>query len=270
MSQTIEDWRRRKAQEDEQAYDRLCAAIESGQVRVFSDPRVLDFSGSPVHRPWDHLLPLTVLMTLALLILLLAGVVVGIIVTTLFVFAHLYGNRHYVAWRLRGRVVQALVRDYASFQGLWALGGIALVMTGGGESPCLAPKGDWRKFIRRHLGEGVPPAAAPLANAPVPVATPAPPPPPPPPPEIVMSPEPGGRWQPVEDEAVHQRPSGSCRSSPSPPARPNAPPSPRRRRRPASRRNARRRRPPIRAATPSSPTCGTGPARGWTAAPPSG
>jgi len=210
MSRTIEEWRKRKAHEEEAAYERLSAAISGGQVLVYTDPRLLDFSGSPVHRPWDHLLPLTVLMTLALLVLLLTGVVVGIIVTTVFVFAHLYGNRHFVAWRLRQRTIAQMVEDYAQFQTLWSLGGIALVMTGGAESPCLAPKGDWRKFVRRHLGEGGA-GPEPLANAPVPVAAAAPAPPifdvpvetPPEPaaPEVIIpSPQPGAHWTSVLEE----------------------------------------------------------------------
>jgi len=173
MSRLLNEWRDRKNREDEQLHEQLRGAVTAGRVQVFTDPRVLDFQGSPVHQHWDHLLPLTLLMTLALIILLAAGVAVGIVVMTLCVLAHLFGNRYYVAWRLKTRAQAYILADVIQFQTLWQMGGVAMATKGGNEPPCLAPKGDWRKFIRRNLGEGESPQRAPLANAPVPTTRPA-------------------------------------------------------------------------------------------------
>ncbi|ARJ66418.1 hypothetical protein WV31_12455 [Magnetospirillum sp. ME-1] len=168
MSRLLAEWRERKGREEELLHEQLCAAIRAGQVQVYTDPRLLDFQGSPVHQHWDHLLPLTIESTLALVILLATGVATGIIAMTLCVLAHLYGNKYYVAWRLKTRALAYLMGNYQQFVTLWQLGGIALVVKGVNEAPCLAPKGDWRKFIRRNLGEGETQAQAPMANAPVP------------------------------------------------------------------------------------------------------
>jgi hypothetical protein len=168
MSRLLAEWRERKGREEELLHEQLCAAIRAGQVQVYTDPRLLDFQGSPVHQHWDHLLPLTIESTLALVILLAAGVATGIVAMTLCVLAHLYGNKYYVAWRLKTRALAYLMGNYQQFVTLWQLGGIALVVKGVNEAPCLAPKGDWRKFIRRNLGEGETQNQAPLANAPVP------------------------------------------------------------------------------------------------------
>ncbi|EME70438.1 hypothetical protein H261_08148 [Paramagnetospirillum caucaseum] len=168
MSRLLAEWRERKGREEEQLHEQLCAAIRAGQVQVYTDPRLLDFQGSPVHQHWDHLLPLTIEATLALVVLLATGIATGIIAMTLCVLAHLYGNKYYVAWRLKTRALAYLLGSYPQFVALWQLGGIALVVKGVNEAPCLAPKGDWRKFIRRNLGEGEPQAQAPMANAPVP------------------------------------------------------------------------------------------------------
>jgi hypothetical protein len=219
MSRLISEWRDRKLREDEQLHDQLRGGLASGRVQIFTDPRVLDFQGSPVHQHWDHLLPLIVLMTLALIILLAAGVAIGIVVMTLCVLAHLFGNKYYVAWRLKLRALAYLIDNVTQFQLLWQIGGIALVMKTGNEPPCLAPKGDWRKFIRRNLGEGEAPREG-MANAPVPSRTVAQPepvsepemdiePPPPPPladavhPETVVEPAapepPRTHWDSIDD-----------------------------------------------------------------------
>jgi hypothetical protein len=207
MSRLITEWRDRKDREDEQLHGQLRAALLAGRIEVFTDARVLDFEGSPVRQHWDHLLPLTVLMTLALVVLLAAGVAVGIVVMTLIVLAHLFGNRHYVAWRLRTRALAYMAEGTAQFQALWQLGGVALVVKGGNEPPCLAPKGDWRKFIRRNLGGGEAQAPSPPREGALTVA-PEPPPPPPPPvidaepePEPPPQPQPGERWDSVNDPA---------------------------------------------------------------------
>lgn len=225
MSRLLAEWRERKGREEEQLHEQLCAAIRAGQVQVYTDPRVLDYQGSPVHLHWDHLLPLTIEATLALVVLLAAGIATGIVAMTLCVLAHLYGNKYYVSWRLKSRALNYLMGNYLQFATLWQLGGIALVVKGVNEAPCLAPKGDWRKFIRRNLGEAEPQQAA-MANAPVPagprMTAPPPPPPPPPPtaaevqappppapepepeaePEIIAppSPKPGDRWSSINDE----------------------------------------------------------------------
>lgn len=228
------DWRGRKGREDDGLHEKLREGLTGGRIQLFTDPRMIDFDGSPVHCHWDHLLPLTGLMTLALVILLAGGIVVGIIAMTLFVMVYLLGNNYYVGWRLRTRTVEYLCRDVAHLQTLWRLGGIALVVPGAGEPPCVAPKGDWRKFIRRHFGESVPgperiplvpvPVSDPVAAPPIPgpeSVPPRPPPPPPvqpapviemapprpaPPPADALepagyeSPPPGARWDSVLDE----------------------------------------------------------------------
>ncbi len=195
MASLLDEWKDRKGREDEQLHEQLRAAVLADRVQVFTDPRLLDYQGSPVHLHWDHLAPLIIMMTLALIILLAAGIAVGIVVMTLCVLGHLFGNKYYVAWRLKTRALAYMVESTAQFQTLWQMGGVALVMKGGAEAPCLAPKGDWRKFIRRNLGEGeTQQQPAPMANAPVPVmpAAPAAPPAPPPPTaaeaEIMMAP----------------------------------------------------------------------------------
>ena len=195
MSRLLTEWRERKGREEELLHEQLCAAIRAGQVQVYSDPRLLDFQGSPVHQHWDHLLPLTIEATLALVVLLATGLATGIVAMTLCVLAHLYGNKYYVAWRLKMRALAYLMGNYPQFVTLWQLGGIALVVKGVNEAPCLAPKGDWRKFIRRNLGEGEPQAQPPMANAPVPAgprmtAPPAQPAAPPPAPEPAPAPAP--------------------------------------------------------------------------------
>lgn len=145
------DWRAKKAVEEEQLHDQLRAAVLSGRVEMFTDQRMLDFQGSPVHNSWDHLAPLLVLMCLALAILLSTGVALGIVAMTLGALAHLVGIKHFVAWRIRARACEYALRSAAHLNQLWQMGGIAVVMKGGTEPPCQAPRGDWHRFVQRSL-----------------------------------------------------------------------------------------------------------------------
>jgi len=154
------DWRAKKAREDEELHERLGEAVRARRVDIYTDQRMLDFQGSPVHNSWDHLGPLLGLMSLALAILLSTGVAIGIVAMTVGALGHLLGIKHYVAWRIRARAVAYGLESPAHFDHLWHLGGMAIVVKDSGEPPCVAPRGDWRKFLRRAMpadGTPVPP-----------------------------------------------------------------------------------------------------------------
>lgn len=151
MSAIMADWRAKKTKEDEELHQRLRAAILGRRIEVYTDQRMLDFQGSPVHNGWDHLLPLLVLMLLALAVLLATGVAVGIVAMTLGALAHLLGIKHFLAWRIRLRAKDYLLESAAHLDQVWHLGGVALVVLNSSEPPCVAPRGDWRRFVRRNL-----------------------------------------------------------------------------------------------------------------------
>lgn len=159
------DWRAKKAQEEAELHERVRAAVLTKQVEIYTDQRMLDFQGSPVHNVWDHLLPLMVLMLLALAILLATGVAFGIVAMTIGALAHLLGIKYYVAWRIRARAITYMLASAAHWNHLWQLGGVALYIPGGTEPPCMAPRSDWRKFVLRNLYDRAHPAPAEIAEA---------------------------------------------------------------------------------------------------------
>jgi len=152
MNSIIAEWQTKKAKEADLLHEQIRAAVAAGRVAIVPDARVLDFDGSPVHQPWDHLTPLLALMVLALIILLSAGVAVGVVAMTIGALIHLTCTRYLVAWRLEKRTVAYMLESLDHWQAIWQLGGIAVVFKGSGEVPCYAPMGDWRKFALRNLG----------------------------------------------------------------------------------------------------------------------
>lgn len=185
MSALISEWQARKADEAQELYQRLVAAIQSGRVDLVTDARMLDHSGSPVHSPWDHLAPLLGLMLLAMVILLGLGMAFGIVAMFFCAIIHLLGNRYFVAWRIQQRTIHFVQYSIAHWQAVWDAGGLAIVVKGSGELPCFAPTGDWKKFVRRLIpAEGAAPMPAPEPAARVVVKPPPPPPPPEPEPEV--------------------------------------------------------------------------------------
>ena len=171
MSSQMSEWQARKSDENELLYGRLIYGIRAGRVDLVTDARMLDYNGSPVHSPWDHLLPLLGLMVLAMIILLFAGMAFGIVAMFFGATIHLLGNRYYVAYRIEQRTLEYIQYSSAHWLNIWELGGLAIVVKGSGELPCFAPTGDWRKFVRRLIpAEGTVPAPPP----PVVVAEPVP------------------------------------------------------------------------------------------------
>ncbi len=137
--------------DDEALYGKLQTAIRSGHVVVYTDQHQLSFQGSPVHRSEDHLIPLLVTMGFALLLLLLGGLLAGLAGMALGAVLHWAGASHFVAWRIRTRTQAYLLSGLRSLEALWKMGGVAVGMKDSNEPPCLAPRGDWRRFVRRNL-----------------------------------------------------------------------------------------------------------------------
>lgn len=160
MGELMDAWRSKKTEEAVALHERLRAAVLTKRVQVYTDQRMLDFQGSPVHNGWDHLMPLMVMMVLALVILLATGVALGIVAMTVGALAHLLGIKHFIAWRIRHRAVDYMLESAHHWQQIWQLGGVAIFMPASNEPPCLAPRGDWRKFVMRNLSAEAAAAAA--------------------------------------------------------------------------------------------------------------
>jgi hypothetical protein len=172
MSEIMATWRAKKAQEEADLHERLRAAVLTKQVEIYTDQRMLDFQGSPVHNSWDHIIPLMTLMILALAILLATGVAIGIVAMTLGALIHLLGIKYFIAWRIRGRTIGYVLQSAAHWNQVWTLGGMAILIRSGGEPPCYAPRGDWRKFVRRTLFDFAHPAPPGVTDAPEPEVLP--------------------------------------------------------------------------------------------------
>ncbi|OJX68081.1 hypothetical protein [Magnetospirillum sp. 64-120] len=153
MGELMDDWRNKKTEEAIALHERLRAAVLTKRVQIYTDQRMLDFQGSPVHNGWDHLMPLMVMMVVALVILLATGVAFGIVAMTIGALAHLLGIKHFIAWRIRTRATAYMLESAHHWHQLWHLGGIAIYMPESNEPPCLAPRGDWRRFAKRNLSD---------------------------------------------------------------------------------------------------------------------
>ena len=126
------------------------AAYRAKRIDLFVSFEKLNRQGSPVFNAWDNLTPLLVLMLASLAVLLSLGVIAGIGCMFITILAYLMLIRFWVAHRLHGRLVQIALLDSRRFQACWKFGGFALVLVDTKEA-CMAPDGDWRKFVRRHL-----------------------------------------------------------------------------------------------------------------------
>ena len=89
-------------------------------------------------------------MVLALLVLLNKGMLIGMMAMLAGILAHLLAIRYWIAHRLYRRMIRVGLYSAPNFKAVWRHGGLGLRLRESGEI-CLAPEGDWRKFVRRHL-----------------------------------------------------------------------------------------------------------------------
>jgi hypothetical protein len=144
--------------QEEQLHQALREAFRTKRLLIRTDGLHLSRPDSPVYVAWDQLAPLMVLMLSAMTVMLFLGIAIGLGAMTAAILAFIFGMRPWVSYRIQGRVEDEGLRSVAAWKILWKYGGIALVRTDPlGVVPCIAPKGDWRAFMRRLESDLNPP-----------------------------------------------------------------------------------------------------------------
>lgn len=129
----------------------LAKAIAEGRVTVFLEIARLNTTRSPVFVIWDSVLPLVALLTLSMVTLLFWGLLAGIAAMVATVFYQLLLHRHVLARRLHARTMTWAARGAQTWEALWSFGGIGLSLRDLPEIGCMAPRGDWRKFVALYV-----------------------------------------------------------------------------------------------------------------------
>lgn len=138
----------------------LLRARAADRVELFSDPAVLNRPGSPVFSPLDVYVPPVVLLASSLTLLFAVGLIAWLVALVLVLGYQMYLARRVVEWRLHRRTVRAAFAGPQNFALLWNLGGIAIALKGWPERNCVAPAGDWRKFVADYLDTDAPAPSA--------------------------------------------------------------------------------------------------------------
>lgn len=145
--------------QEEQLHQALRAAFQTKKLAIRTDGLHLAKPDSPVYHAWDQLGPLMVLMVTAMAVMLLTGIAIGLGAMTVAILIYIFGMRGWVSFRIQQRIEDLGLRTVGAWKILWKYGGIALVRNDPlGTVPCVAPKGDWRAFMRRLESDFNPPA----------------------------------------------------------------------------------------------------------------
>ncbi|MBF0391748.1 MAG: hypothetical protein HQL38_03605 [Alphaproteobacteria bacterium] len=136
---------------DEVLHAALAKAIAEGRVSVFLETARLNTPRSPVFRISDTVAPLVVLGSLSLLTLLFFGLIAGMAAMVATVLYQLLLHRHVVTQLLLARTLTLAARGAHAWEVLWTFGGVGLTLRDLPEIGCLAPRGDWRKFVGLYV-----------------------------------------------------------------------------------------------------------------------
>ena len=141
---------------DASLYERLCAAIDGGEVTLAFDLRRLRQGDSPVAIQADGnvwFLPSALAVVGGWLAVGkytdIPSWEVGVPLLVAAVVIHLTVARRYVERRLEKRVAVFARKDVASWRRLWKFGGVMLERGGATPARCAAPDGNWFEFARR-------------------------------------------------------------------------------------------------------------------------
>jgi hypothetical protein len=134
-------------------HERLQDAYDEGRLIVHTDFMRLNRTDSPVFSPWMNTLPLLTLLTIALLVLFLGGLLPGTVALVFAVLIYALAIRPWTAQTVHRRAVALMMRDAGAWVRLWHHGGIVLQLAADRRVGCVAPEGDWRAFASRYFTE---------------------------------------------------------------------------------------------------------------------
>lgn len=135
----------------------LRRAYAEGKVVVFTDLKVLARPGSPLHHPLDIFAPLLIMLVSSLTFLFAFGLLEWIFTLAAILLFQLYGAPRWMAWRVRQRAIDALLKNPHNLHVLWMMGGLAFAPKDWPEQTCVGPYGDWISFFYEYFPDRTPP-----------------------------------------------------------------------------------------------------------------
>lgn len=136
-----------------EAYEALRRAHANGRLVIATDKAMLNRPGSPVFNPLDIYVPPVVLLASSLTLLFAFGLVPWILGLVAVLLFQRFVAGHWVEWRMRRRVIEAVLANPNNLDLLWSLGGIVIALKDWPQRNCAAPYGDWRRFVGEYLTE---------------------------------------------------------------------------------------------------------------------
>jgi len=138
---------------DRMIFKALQKAISEDKLQICLINSRLNVVGSPVYNPWETLLPILVPVLLGLILIGLAGILIGlgVMVAGILLSSNLVKKK--MEHRLYERTKSFFISDYESCNQLWEYGGIVLVKSDDKKQGCLSPDGNWKDFVILHFSE---------------------------------------------------------------------------------------------------------------------
>ncbi len=138
---------------DKLIYQALVRAINHDKLRIYMDYGKINRPQSPLYDPWECLLPILVPILLGIVLMWLVGVLFGL----LFIIGMILIYSNVIRKRINALLIQR-TKDYitSSYENcceLWAFGGVVLVNAENKQIGCVAPDGDWKKFVINNYAD---------------------------------------------------------------------------------------------------------------------
>lgn len=145
-----------KVRLEEKRWTSLKAAFADGRVQVLVDYERHNSGRSPVYNPYEHVVPMLLLVMFSLTLLIFKGVIAGTSALLVAALVYVFAVRPWVAKRIQHRVREAAVDNLHDWNVMWKLGGIAISLAANPRVGCVAPDGDWKTFVRGYVPDPQP------------------------------------------------------------------------------------------------------------------
>ena len=141
----------RRVPRDRTLFAALIKSLKADLIVVSVSPGRLNDPGSPVWDPGENLAPLLGLFTVVFALIFVVNLIAGVTATVLCALLYVVFVRPWILDRVSKRAREAALMNLPNWELLWKKGGLIVALKGASRARCVAPSGDWRAFVHRHL-----------------------------------------------------------------------------------------------------------------------
>ncbi|OPZ78143.1 MAG: hypothetical protein BWY78_00719 [Alphaproteobacteria bacterium ADurb.Bin438] len=139
--------------QDNLIFKALKKAYLEERIDILMDMSILNRYGSPVYNPWHNIIPLVLPCLFGLFLMFKMDIFYGLLMIIIGFFVHKFYIQTVVHKMIRDKVLDIIFKGLGSFEYIWSMGVLTIILKQNTKVGCKSPKGDLKAFVALNLSD---------------------------------------------------------------------------------------------------------------------